>query len=52
MTTLPPRPPRPAISCVVPAYNEAENLGPLLAGMLLHDKVWAPRRQRKVAPAV
>jgi glycosyltransferase involved in cell wall biosynthesis len=24
------RPPRPAISCVVPAYNEAANLGPLL----------------------
>jgi polyisoprenyl-phosphate glycosyltransferase len=24
---------RPAISCVVPAYNEAANLGPLLAGL-------------------
>lgn len=33
MTILPPRPARPAISCVVPAYNEAENLGPLLAGL-------------------
>jgi glycosyltransferase involved in cell wall biosynthesis len=27
------RPPRPAISCVVPAYNEAANLGPLLTGL-------------------
>ena len=24
----------------------------MLAGMLLHDKGWAPRRQRKVVPAV
>jgi len=30
MTQLPLRPSRPAISCVVPAYNEAANLGPLL----------------------
>jgi polyisoprenyl-phosphate glycosyltransferase len=29
----PPRPARPAISCVVPAYNEAANLGPLLTGL-------------------
>jgi glycosyltransferase involved in cell wall biosynthesis len=29
----PPRPERPAISCVVPAYNEADNLAPLLAGL-------------------
>jgi polyisoprenyl-phosphate glycosyltransferase len=28
-----PRSPRPAISCVVPAYNEAANLGPLLGGL-------------------
>jgi polyisoprenyl-phosphate glycosyltransferase len=28
-----PRSPRPAISCVVPAYNEAANLGPLLSGL-------------------
>ena len=28
-----PRNPRPAISCVVPAFNEAANLGPLLAGL-------------------
>ena len=28
-----PRPPRPAISCVVPAFNEAENLGLLLSGL-------------------
>ena len=27
------RPPRPSISCVVPAYNEAANLGPLLEGL-------------------
>jgi glycosyltransferase involved in cell wall biosynthesis len=27
------RPARPTISCVVPAYNEAENLGPLLQGL-------------------
>jgi len=28
-----PRSPRPSISCVVPAYNEAANLGPLLEGL-------------------
>jgi glycosyltransferase involved in cell wall biosynthesis len=28
-----PRPTRPAISCVVPAFNEAANLGPLLSGL-------------------
>ncbi|MCZ4314658.1 glycosyltransferase [Comamonadaceae bacterium G21597-S1] len=28
-----PRNARPAISCVVPAYNEARNLGPLLMGL-------------------
>ena len=28
-----PRPARPAISCVVPAFNEADNLGPLLTGL-------------------
>ena len=34
MTTPPyPRPSRPAISCVVPAFNEAANLGPLLTGL-------------------
>ncbi len=33
MTTPHPRPSRPAISCVVPAYNEAANLGLLLAGL-------------------
>jgi glycosyltransferase involved in cell wall biosynthesis len=33
MTTPPPRPAHPAISCVVPAYNEAANLGPLLSGL-------------------
>ena len=27
------RHPRPAVSCVVPAYNEARNLGPLLMGL-------------------
>jgi len=32
MTTTP-RSPRPAISCVVPAFNEAGNLGPLLGGL-------------------
>ena len=32
MTTTP-RPSRPAISCVVPAYNEAANLGLLLSGL-------------------
>ena len=32
MTTTP-RPPRPAISCVVPAFNEAANLGLLLTGL-------------------
>ena len=30
---LPARHPRPRISCVVPAYNEARNLGPLLMGL-------------------
>jgi len=29
----PPRPSRPAISCVVPAYNEAANLGLMLSGL-------------------
>jgi glycosyltransferase involved in cell wall biosynthesis len=29
-----PRSPRPAISCVVPAFNEAESLGPLLASLV------------------
>jgi polyisoprenyl-phosphate glycosyltransferase len=29
----PKRNPRPRISCVVPAYNEARNLGPLLMGL-------------------
>ena len=29
-----PRSPRPAISCVVPAFNEADNLGPLLAALV------------------
>ncbi|MEP7100840.1 MAG: glycosyltransferase, partial [Burkholderiales bacterium] len=33
MTALVPRPSRPAISCVVPAYNEAANLGLLLTGL-------------------
>src|SRR5690349_12122340 len=28
-----PRPSRPAISCVVPAYNEAANLGLMLSGL-------------------
>ena len=27
------RPARPAISCVVPAFNEAANLNPLLTGL-------------------
>jgi glycosyltransferase involved in cell wall biosynthesis len=33
MTTDSTRPARPAISCIVPAYNEAPNLGPLLTGL-------------------
>lgn len=33
MTTHIPRPLRPFVSCVVPAYNEARNLGPLLMGL-------------------
>ena len=33
MTTTTPRTATPAISCVVPAYNEAANLGPLLQGL-------------------
>ncbi|MES2098996.1 MAG: glycosyltransferase family 2 protein [Pseudomonadota bacterium] len=33
MTSLVPRSSRPAISCVVPAYNEAANLGLLLTGL-------------------
>jgi polyisoprenyl-phosphate glycosyltransferase len=33
MMTPTPRPPRPAISCVVPAFNESANLGPLLEGL-------------------
>ena len=32
-TACPSRPSRPAISSVVPAFNEAANLGPLLAGL-------------------
>jgi polyisoprenyl-phosphate glycosyltransferase len=31
--TTPPRSPRPAISCVVPAFNEAANIGALLEGL-------------------
>ena len=31
--TTPPRSPQPAISCVVPAFNEAANIGPLLEGL-------------------
>ena len=30
---VPPRPAKPSISCVVPAFNEADNLGPLLSGL-------------------
>jgi len=33
MPSTSPRPQRPSISCVVPAYNEASNLGPLLSGL-------------------
>ncbi len=33
MTVPTPRSARPAISCVVPAYNEADNIGPLLQGL-------------------
>ncbi|HWH83315.1 MAG TPA: glycosyltransferase family 2 protein [Burkholderiaceae bacterium] len=33
MTPPTPRPERPAISCVVPAYNEAESIGALLQGL-------------------
>lgn len=33
MTCPAPRSPRPAISCVVPACNEAANIGPLLTGL-------------------
>ena len=33
MTLSTPRSARPAISCVVPAFNEAANLGPLLTGL-------------------
>src|SRR5436305_1957385 len=29
-----PHSPRPAITCVVPAFNEAENLGPLLSSLI------------------
>ena len=32
-TPDPRRPSRPAISCVVPAFNEAANLAPLLTGL-------------------
>ena len=31
--TIHPRNPRPVISCVVPAFNEADNLGPLLTDL-------------------
>ena len=34
MNDVPPRSPRPAISCVVPAFNEAESLGALLADLV------------------
>ena len=34
MNDGPPRSPRPAISCVVPAFNEAESLGALLADLV------------------
>ena len=30
---IPARPAQPSISCVVPAFNEADNLGPLLSGL-------------------
>jgi len=33
MTNIPTRPDRPAISCIVPAYNEAPNIGLLLTGL-------------------
>jgi glycosyltransferase involved in cell wall biosynthesis len=34
MNEAPPRPPRPTISCVVPAFNEADNLGALLGSLI------------------
>ena len=40
---LPPRPAQPAISCVVPAFNEADNLGPLLQALLPVLESLSPR---------
>ena len=39
----PPRPSRPAISCVVPAFNEAANLAPLLTGLTAQLAVLSDR---------
>ncbi len=41
--TEPPRPSRPAISCVVPAFNEAANLAPLLTGLTAQLAVLSDR---------
>ncbi len=41
--TEPPRPSRPAISCVVPAFNEAANLAPLLTGLTAQLAVLSER---------
>ena len=41
--TPPTRPAQPSISCVVPAYNEARNLGPLLDGLLPVLAALSPR---------
>ena len=38
-----PRPSRPAISCVVPAFNEAANLAPLLTGLTAQLAVLSDR---------
>jgi len=38
-----PRNPQPAISCVVPAFNEAANLGPLLQGLTAQLAALTPR---------
>ena len=40
---IPPRPLQPSVSCVVPAFNEADNLHPLLTGLTTQLAALTPR---------